>query len=506
MTLITRQGKGSKLTIQEMDGNLSYLRGSYHETLTPNIDWSKGQLQEFELSENATFSFSNAEPGQKLTLLINQLEDAQIGWPSAVVWPNGAGPIFKLKMIRDPQFITGLGFNDTVLSITLQPDGKILAGGLFTEYNGQPVGRIARLNEDGSLDTGFTTGSGFNSRVRTIVLQPDGKILVGGYFNAYNGQFITGFGLTRLNEDGSIDTGFITGSFSDEVYSIALQPNGGIIVGGRFTGFFGELVNRIVRLNPDGSLDTGFTTGSGFNNDVNSIAIQGDGKILVGGNFTQYDGQPVGRIARLNGDGSLDTLFDTGIGFNSVVQSIALQGDGKILVVGNFTQYSGQSVSRIARLNEDGSLDTGFSTGTGFNQPVLSIAIQGDGKILAGGFFTQYNGQPAGQIARLNEDGSLDTSFDTGSGFNGSVRSIALQGDGKILVGGQFNGYDGLFAGRIVRLTRGPRYWIQEFYYTEKGVYIGGPFIPPSPPPPPIEEPEELEELEEPEVPTGTPV
>jgi uncharacterized delta-60 repeat protein len=503
MTLITRQGKGSKLTIQEMDGNLSYLRGAYYETPTPNIDWSKGQLQEFELSENATFSFSNAEPGQKLTLLINQLEDAQIEWPSTVVWPNGSGPIFRLKMIRDPQFITGLGFNDRVIVITHQVDGKVLLGGNFTEYNGQVVRRIARLNEDGSLDTSFTTGGSFAGGVGEIVLQPDDKILVGGAFSAYNGVFAGR--IARLNPDGSRDTSFVTGSgFNGSPRSIALQGDGKILACGLFTEYNGQPASRIVRLNEDGSRDTSFNIGSGFNNNTFSIALQPDGGILVVGRFTQYNGQPVGRIARLNGDGSLDTSFNIGSGFNDVVLSLALQSNGKILVGGDFSQYNGQPAGQIARLNEDGSRDTSFVTSSGFNGSINAIALQPDGGILVVGRFTQYNGQPVGRIARLNGNGSLDTSFYTGSGFNGSVQSIAPQGDGKVLAGGDFTGYDNQFAGRIVRLTRGPRYWIQEFYYTEKGVYIGGPFIDPSPPPPPIEEPEEPEE--EPEVPTGTPV
>jgi uncharacterized delta-60 repeat protein len=176
-------------------------------------------------------------------------------------------------------------------------------------------------------------------------------------------------------------------------------------------------------------LDTGFSIGTGFNNTVNSIAVQGDGKILVGGTFTSYNGTSRNRIGRLNSDGSLDTGFSIGTGFpTNAVNSIAVQGDdGKILVGGSFTSYNGTTRNRIARLNSDGSFDTGFSIGTGFNSAVNSIAVQGDdGKILVGGTFTSYNGGAAGssnRIARLNSDGTLDSGFSIGTGFDDSAEA-----------------------------------------------------------------------------------
>jgi uncharacterized delta-60 repeat protein len=256
-----------------------------------------------------------------------------------------------------------------------------------------------------------------------------------------------------LNSDGSLDTTFDIGSgFNGNVFSIALQSDGKILVGGGFTSYDGTTQNYITRLNSDGSLDTTFDIGIGFNSDVRSITIQSDGKILVGGFFTSYDGTTQNRIARLNSDGSLDTTFDIGTGFNFFVISIALQSDGKIVVGGNFASYDGTTQNRIARLNSDGSLDTSFDIGTGLNSNVFPIALQSDGKILVGGFFTSYDGVTQNRITRLNPDGSLDTTFDIGTGFNDSVISIAIQSDGKILVGGNFNIYDDVTQNRITRL------------------------------------------------------
>ena len=157
----------------------------------------------------------------------------------------------------------------------------------------------------------------------------------------------------------------------------------------------------------------------------------------------------------------VDPNFDIGTGFtelNDVIRSIALQSDGKILVGGRFNNYDGTTQNRITRLNPDGSRDTSFNIGTGFDDggfdSVDSIALQSDGKLLVGGSFTSYNGVTQNRITRLNPDGSRDTSFDIGTGFDDDILSIALQSDGKILVGGFFNSYDGVTQNRITRLIQ----------------------------------------------------
>lgn len=132
---------------------------------------------------------------------------------------------------------------------------------------------------------------------------------------------------------------------------------------------------------------------------------------MIGGGFTAFNGASRNYIARLNADGSLDTSFNPGTGRNRWVDTTAIQADGKILIGGDFTSYNGTSINRIARLNEDGSLDTSFNPGTGAGNWVFTTALQPDGKILIGGFFTSYNSISRSGIARLNADGSLETSF-----------------------------------------------------------------------------------------------
>jgi uncharacterized delta-60 repeat protein len=224
-------------------------------------------------------------------------------------------------------------------------------------------------------------------------------------------------------QDGSNDLSFNADKINlgdgpnSTIQTTAIQADGKIIIGGFFTSYNGTAINRIARLNADGSLDTGFNPGMGANNTITTTAIQADGKIIIGGGFTSYNGTAINLIARLNADGSLDTSFNPGTGANSAITTTAIQADGKIIIGGAFTSYNGTAINRIARLNADGSLDTGFNPGMGANNTISTTAIQADGKIIIGGAFTSYNGTVArNRIARLNADGSLDTGFNPGTG------------------------------------------------------------------------------------------
>jgi uncharacterized delta-60 repeat protein len=360
----------------------------------------------------------------------------------------------------DSSFVqTGTGLNSRVNSVAVQSDGKVLVGGNFVSYNGTSTPRLARLNADGSMDSSFAqSGTGLDNFVNSLTVQIDGKVLVGGGFTSYNGTSRSY--IARLNSDGSLDSSFaqMATGLSARVYSIAIQGNGKLLVGGGFTSYNGTAVRGIARLNADGSLDSSFEqTGTGLNTSaVYSLTVQSDGKVLVGGNFSSYNGTSRPRIARLNADGSLDSSFaPTGTGLNGLVNSVVLQSDGKVLVGGNFTSYNGTSTPRMARLNADGSLDSSFAqTGVGLNNEVFSLAVQSDGKILVGGSFNSYNVTSAPRVARLNADGSFDSSFaQTGTGLSGWVQSLAIQSDGKVMVGGGFTFYNGTSTPRIARLN-----------------------------------------------------
>jgi uncharacterized delta-60 repeat protein len=352
----------------------------------------------------------------------------------------------------DLSFNVGSGANSTVYATAIQNDGKIILGGGFTEYNGATRNCIVRLNENGSMDNSFNVGSGTSSVVNAIAIQEDGKIIIGGWFNSYNGTSRNR--IARLNTNGTIDLSFDPGTgASGDIYSVLIQSDGKILIAGNLNFFNGTARNKIARLNADGSLDVSFTPGTGANYPIRTLDIQNDGKIIIGGGFTTFNGIPKNYIARLNEDGSLDATFDPGTGASNTVNSVNIQSDGRIIVCGDFTSFDGISNNRILRLNNDGTQDMSFVTGTGTNGYIYTSAIQTDGKILIGGLFTQLNSISRNKIARLNTDGSVDASFNPGEGTDNIVTVVAIQNDGRMIIGGFFTNYDGININRIARLN-----------------------------------------------------
>lgn len=355
----------------------------------------------------------------------------------------------------DFSFNPSSGANFSVLTTSSQTDGKILIGGSFISYNNNFSNRIARLNSDGNTDTTFHIGIGANDWVRKLILQPDEKIIVCGDFSQFNGSDINC--VVRLNVDGSIDSTFNIGlGFNHWVLASEQQPDGKIISGGYFTAFNGQSATHLVRLNNDGSRDNTFNfNGSSalFTEEFWAIAPQTNGKIIIGGNFTIPGQAGKKYLARLNANGTVDNSFNMGTGLDSTVYAITVQPNGKIIIGGDFTSYNSTSCHGILRLNSNGTIDNTFNFGTGTDATVRSITLQPDGKIIISGNFTNYNGISINRIARLNPDGLLDNTFNTGSGFNNTVYSTSLLPDSKIIAGGLFISYNGIGRNRVARLN-----------------------------------------------------
>ncbi|MEO6670161.1 MAG: T9SS type A sorting domain-containing protein [Ferruginibacter sp.] len=342
--------------------------------------------------------------------------------------------------------------NRPVNVITTQADGKALVGGYFYSYNGVSTNYLARLNADGSKDPSFNaTGVGPNSYVYTILVQPDGKILVGGMFSAYNR--VSANGLIRLNNDGSKDASFnYTEPTVAGVKSLSLQADGKILVGG-----FGT----IIRLNTNGTKDLSFNTTiktayGYFFPYIDATVTQPDGKILMGGYFSGILGDgSASNLVRLNSDGSGDISFDRSFYCNYEVFTLALQSDGKFIVGGAFEQGN-----YLMRRNANGSVDNTFNPGGSgiYNPPggtsVNKVLVQADNKILVAGAFTAYNGTTVNRIMRLNPNGTLDAGFNAGgAGTDLNINTIALQSGGsKILLAGHFTSYNGNGKNRIARI------------------------------------------------------
>ena len=351
---------------------------------------------------------------------------------------------------KDTTFNIGLGApgGSLLRDIALQPDGKILITGQFISWDGQPKGGFIRLNNDGSLDNSFvlnTEDVGFTN----IELQTDGKI-VGIAANIINGNFVR---VARYNGDGTLDLNFTPDQPNGGIYGLALQTDGKILIGGFLTEIGGVAKNSFARLNSNGTVDTSFNSNTGFNEKVTTITLQPDGKVVMGGDFTLFDGVIQNKIIRFESNGARDVSFGIGSGFNNTVRSIVIQSDGKLLVGGNFTTYNGASTNYLTRLNTDGTKDADFIMGVGFNDYVKTIALQSDGKIVIGGNFTQNNGQVQKYCIRLNSNGTKDESFTAATAFNDRITKIEMQSDGKIIVGGNFSTFNGQNQGHIIRLN-----------------------------------------------------
>ncbi len=353
----------------------------------------------------------------------------------------------------DTSFNVGAGFSDWVFSIAVQGDGKILVGGLFRTYQGFARSGVVRLNNDGSLDTTFSVGTGVGGYVSSLVVEADDKILIGGVFSDYNGAAVSN--IVRLNNDGSFDNTFVVNNVAGAVNAIAIDDDGKVIVAGDFTSLNGVARNHLVRLNSDGSVDAAFNVGTGANKSIYTLALQSDGGVFIGGIFTLYNGVAVGCLARLNADGSLDASFNAagaGIGGAGVLK-IALQSNGMIVVGGDFGSYNGVARKSLARLHGDGSLDLGFSVGAGVSYRVHTAVTLSSDRILIAGDFNSYDGIAAKNMALLREDGSLDVAFNANSGADNEVRSVSIQPDEKIIIGGAFVRYNNRTVNRVVRLS-----------------------------------------------------
>jgi uncharacterized delta-60 repeat protein len=334
----------------------------------------------------------------------------------------------------------------------VQSDKKILVGGMFTRFGDGTHRSLARLNPDGSVDESFTGSTG--GEVHAIALQPDGQIIIAGEFSKVNDS--TRRRIARLSPDGSLDESFrATAGANRDIRTVVVQPDGKILIGGGFDLSSGKKVNRIGRFNSDGTRDNTFDAGAGAPAIIWSLALQRDGRIVAGGDFTTFANKPYCRIARLNSNGSVDPSFEAGGGANGQVFAVAVQSDGKILIGGDFVRVNQIERNHIARLSADGSVDMSFDPGAGSNSGVRCLTVQPDGKILIGGIFTSVQGTPRSRIARLKADGTMDITFDPGAGVDEVVRWVGTEADGAILIAGGFTKCDGLERMRIARLKGG---------------------------------------------------
>lgn len=422
--------------------------------------WARSGLARLNADGSLDTSFDPRPTGgsvsvaQVYALALDATGNILIGGAFTTLQPGGSGAtiargrIARLSASGAIDETFAANFNNIVFALTVQPDGKILAGGGFTTHQlgtatAQTATRLARLNTDGSLDTSFAILA--NNRVLSLALEADGSILAGGDFTAVRGAGdsgdVTRTFLVRFRPAGGLDYSFEPRPDAS-VASIVVARDGRIVLGGDFANFqsvnSGVLTARrnLARLAADGTLDPSFAPEA--NAGVRSITLQPDGKFVVGGLFSRFT--PTGatssilrnHAARIQANGDLDGSFTSEE--DGAIAAVALEASGSLIVGGTFNTLGGQTRENLARIRADGTIDPDFHPS--INGSVFALAVQADGKIVVGGSFGKVNSTDRTYLARLNADGSLDTSYSPGA--NGGVYALLLKSDGKLLVGGNF--------------------------------------------------------------------
>ncbi|GAB2947149.1 hypothetical protein GCM10027048_10210 [Hymenobacter coalescens] len=401
----------------------------------------------------------------------------------------------------DPTFqLNDLWAPAPVSRVVALPSGHRLVLGSFRLVNQQLLAGLARFDAGGNVDQAFAQNlSGYSWSPQNLLVLRNGQLLV-QVSGSFVGQGLTRRGLVRLNADGSVDPTFDAGTGPNSSFgrqALAEQPDGKILVGGRFTSFSGRTVSQLVRLLPTGALDNSFTgpTFSG-NAEILDLAVQPDGRLLAAGRFNAVNGTSAAlALVRLQADGAVDASFvPTGLNGNWVY-SLALQPDGRVwvgslgtlrrllsdgssdlasstitgtatrllftaggqlLAAGQFGVTGGTAAVRVLA---SGQLDVGFSAPAFLGGSGADVAVQPDGRVLVGLSQPVYPNpadlrQPR-QLVMLDANGAYNAAFDPELLSPGQVQATLLQPDGQVLVGGQFTRCSGQPVGNLLRLTTG---------------------------------------------------
>ena len=349
---------------------------------------------------------------------------------------------------KDTSLHIGTGTNQSVTVLGVLPNNNIFIAGDMSQYNGQAFSGMAVLQPNGTPDSTFSANAALssNAAVRGGCIEPNGNILIGGFFTTVNG--LTRKNLARLKPNGTVDSNFTVGTGANNEVTAIASNGQKIAISGFFSQYNGNARSGFAYLNSDGTLDTSFTNPTWSSSIYNQVVLP-NGKVLVGGNFSSFHNAPTNRIARLNTDGSVDTSFHPGSGASSLVKTIVVQPDNKILVGGAFTIFNGQPYNGIVRLNPNGSIDTTFQSYFGLYPNVAELLVSPKGNILVGGTFNIPNYE---FLKMLQPNGMIDTTASFGTGTNGTIQCLALQTDGKMLVGGDFTTYQGSSSKHLLRL------------------------------------------------------
>jgi uncharacterized delta-60 repeat protein len=307
----------------------------------------------------------------------------------------------------DGTFNCALGIDKSLALGGIQPDGKII----IVQNNFQLMNALVyRLNANGSIDGSFKTLTGANGFINSGTLQPDGKIIIGGTFSNYNGASVNK--IIRLLSNGDFDASFQYPEASYRIANIKLLSNGKFLLLCQYTP---QASGHLKRLNSNGSVDPNFVTSE--NCYMYPFSLQKDEKIINQESCVDWgmDTPPHEMIFRLNSDGTYDNTF-VRLGFDTPTSIVFwVLSDDRIMVSGNFNSYGGIQAKNLIKLQKNGALDATFNAGEGTNGEIWDIAEQEDGKLILVGFFSQYNNVNRTNIVRLYNTRLGVNTFDSGS-------------------------------------------------------------------------------------------
>jgi len=365
---------------------------------------------------------------------------------------------------------SGVGTNafgtvNAIVQDVLDPT-KMMIVGAFTSYNGVSRLKLVRSYTDGEVDLTFDPSTSIPTAGQTpleITQQPDGKYVIVGNFTTYRGTNRNR--IARINYDGTLDTSFVIGTgFSQSTYYVAQDTGGKLLVCSQSSQTYsGVSVGLLCRLNSNGSLDTTFQNNTLTGNTIaNKVIRNSDGTYYVSGVFTRSGRS---NLVKLNSDGSYassDPFNTSGVGFVGSVNDFEVLPDGKLIVVGDFTVYNGVGTGRgMIRLNANGTKDATFAT-PGYGNYQYEVLLQGS-KYISVGFGYTYSGIAINNITRINSNGTLDTSWNSGNFTSITTEDLiqhlvmltgATSDSGYIFCGGFFNSYDGVLTENIVKMNR----------------------------------------------------
>lgn len=299
--------------------------------------------------------------------------------------------------------------------------------------------KISIVKRDGTIDSAFETNIGSGTRsndsIVDIIKDASGNLIAYGYINTFNDQIVSK-NIVRLKPNGTIDTSFITSrtGFDDFISSVSLDGSE-IIVSGQFSRFGGNASPPIIKLNKN-NIPVGFSKSISINGTISEMKLF-QNHIYIIGDFNKVNGKIRNKIAKLNLDGSLSNDFNySGFEDSAYLSGIRFFKDNKILIFGQFNKYNNVTAKNIVKILSDGSIDSTFTTGSGFNSSINDVAIQSNNEIIAIGSFTRYRNVNISKIVRLKSNGSLDLNYLPGTNINNFLQSLAILDDDSLLACG----------------------------------------------------------------------